>query len=104
MVLYNSSKRYGESCYKIPVGGSSILGTYGFLSLFEELISQVSIAHLIPTLVNIAMLTCLCICIPSGHCHKQALDICESFSRYIILYSLFSVSTLRMFLKLTFDI
>lgn len=34
------SSKYGESCYKIPVGGSSVLGVYGFLSAFEELISQ----------------------------------------------------------------
>ena len=37
----NFSSKYGESCYKIPVGGSSVLGVYGFLSAFEELISQV---------------------------------------------------------------
>lgn len=34
------SETYDEKCYCIPVGGSSVKGIFGFISLFQELLSQ----------------------------------------------------------------
>lgn len=44
-LVFNSRKETGEESYLVPVGGSNVVGLYGYLTAFEEMMSQVIIIH-----------------------------------------------------------